>query len=48
VPSGVATHEASDIKATGMPMPSSERDTVPDASRRLGQSRIFKKHISVI
>jgi hypothetical protein len=31
----VATHEASDVKAAGMPVPSRERERVPDTSRRL-------------
>jgi len=35
VHSGVATCEASAIKAASMPVPSRERDWVPDASRRL-------------
>ena len=33
--SGVATCEASDVKAAGMPVSLTERDRVPDATRKL-------------
>jgi hypothetical protein len=34
-PSGVATRKACDVKPSGVPVPSKERDRVSDASRRL-------------
>jgi len=34
-PSSMMTSEASDITAAAIPVPSKERDRVPDASRRL-------------
>ena len=46
----MATREASDVKAAGMPVPSRERDRMPDASRRISVTELnirdtYKWHI---